>query len=409
MSAASNWCAQNSRCRKRPAQIVLGAFFAIAGLQAIADTYTYQAITDFDDINAGEVPYYVDTVAGRNVLAIDAAVVTYREKFARATTMFTGDSGTFDVTITTLGEIDGEGEFRFLVNGEVVGSAVNYMVDEDWGEQFHVFPDIEIVSGDEISVESDARSNGLIPENGEYAFARGRWRELALIADDAATANPVSTNLSVAVAAQPEQAELADLVAVVVSVRNLSANSATNPVVLVTPGAGLQFVSGDGCDAEAIGGVITCALEEVAATSVALTGLAFVASATGDTTIAVEVSADQTDSDLTDNTAVAEVEVITGDNIETITSTVTSGATTVASGAVDAVSQVAIEATTGATAETTTTSTDVATAESTQDSAPSESAAATGASSSGGSARPSIVLHLALLLGLALRFARVRL
>lgn len=390
MSAVSNYCAQNPKRLNRIGQSLLGAVFALAGFQAVADTHTYQAISDFEDIAAGEVPYYVDTGGNRNVLAIDAAVVEYREKFARATTIFAGNSGTYDVTITALGEIDGEGEFRFLVNGDVVGSAVNELVDEDWGEQLHVIENIEIASGDEISVESDAQSNGLIPENGEYAFARGRWRELTLVSDDAATANPVSINLSVALAVEPEEAELGDLVAAVVSVTNSGADTATNPVLQVTAGAGLQFVSGEGCTVEAAGEVITCALEELAPTSAAVSGLAFLASATGATNITVEVAADQTDTEPSDNAASADLQVISGDNLETVATAVTTGANTIASTATDAINEELEQG-----------------QEQGQESAPSESAAATGSSSSsssGGSGRTSVILLL-VLFGLSWRLA----
>lgn len=379
MSSAYNYSALESGCLSRSRQWLLGAFLVVASQQVLADTYTYQAISDFEDITAGEVPYYIDTVAGRNVLAIDAAIVDYREKFARATTMFTGDSGTFDITITALGEIDGEGEFRFLVNGEVVGSAVNERVDVDWGEQLHVFQNIEIVSGDEISVESDARSNDLIPENDEYAFARGRWRELELVADDAATANPVTTNLAVSVASQPEQAELGDLVATVVSVANIGVNNATNPRVFVSPGAGLQFVSGDGCSIETSDGVISCTLEEVAAASVAVSGLAFIATATGNTSITVEVTADQTDTDPSDNEAVATVDIVTGDNLETLASTAASSLSAVAMPATDSETEQASDTL--------------------------QSAEASG--SSGGSGRPSMALFLLLLFSLLPRFGRL--
>jgi hypothetical protein len=36
-------------------------------------------------------------------------------------------------------------------------------------------------AGDEIKVEAIAASNGLIPEDGGYAWSRGRWRAVTLI------------------------------------------------------------------------------------------------------------------------------------------------------------------------------------------------------------------------------------
>ena len=163
--------------------------------QVNAAELTYQAITDFDNISAGEVPYYIDTGGNRDVLAISATNAAYREKFARATRVFDAQSGIFDVTINALGEIDGEGEFRFLVNGELIGSAVNARVDQDWGVQQHVFEDITLTTGDVLGVESNAVSNGLIPEHDAFAFARGRWRTLTLTRIETPESPPVPESI----------------------------------------------------------------------------------------------------------------------------------------------------------------------------------------------------------------------
>lgn len=318
--------------------------FGMAAFQAIADTYTFQAITDFEDIAAGEIPYYVDDVAERNVLAINAAIDAYREKFARAVTVFDGDSGVYDVTITALGEIDGEGEFRFLVNGEVVGSAANELVTEDWGEQYHTFENISINMGDEIAVESDARSNGLIPENGEYAFARGRWRSVELVGDDAATANPVTVNLSVEIALQPQEVEPAELVAATITVLNLSSNVATNPNVSVTLPDNLVFVSGDGCADSNADNVFNCSMEEIDGSTVAVLGLALLANEAGSAEVSVQVSADQADNNAADNSTEAVVDIVAG----AAGSTATEVATTVAT---EAAAEAATDAATDAAAE----------------------------------------------------------
>jgi len=100
-------------------------------------TLVYDATTDFPAIGAGEVPYYVD--AARNALAINASVVAYRDKFARATTTFDGAAGRYDVTITALGEVDGECSYRLLVNGTLIGTKQNVRVATDYGAQNHIF------------------------------------------------------------------------------------------------------------------------------------------------------------------------------------------------------------------------------------------------------------------------------
>lgn len=387
------------RGKCRAAVYVFIAFFGLPCAYSIADTHTFQAVTDFEDIAAGEIPYYIDEVAERNVLAIDAAVEEYRDKFARAVTIFAGDSGVYDVTITALGEIDGEGEFRFLVNGVVVGSAVNELVTEDWGEQFHVFENISIDMGDEIAVESDARSNGLIPENGEYAFARGRWRSLELASNDAATANPVTVNLSAAITLQPQEAEPADLVAAAINVINLSTNVATDPTVSVTLPGNLVFVSGDGCVESDIDNVFNCSMEEIAASGTAVLGLALLANDAGSAEVSVQVSADQTDSNMSDNSAQAVVNIVAGDAGSTATEVATTVATEAATEAANSEAEAASTAVDSATESASTAANQAATSVVTGvtdavngDSDDLESAGASG--SSGGSGKPSMLLLL---------------
>ena len=87
-----------------------------------AQSVVLQAI-DFPDIAEGAVPYYIDD--NRSALAIDAAIVEYRNKFARAVDTFEGESGFYDLSLVTLGEIDGEGEYRVLINGTVIGHVTN--------------------------------------------------------------------------------------------------------------------------------------------------------------------------------------------------------------------------------------------------------------------------------------------
>jgi hypothetical protein len=145
-------------------------------------TYSYVARTDFPVLNAGEVPYYADN--GNNALAIDASIVANRDKFARASHTFTGNSGVYPMRITTLTEEDGESTYRLLVNGTVVGTYQNPYIGPgsafDLQPHQHVWNDIALNTGDVISIESNSDTNGEIPENGGTAWARGRWRSLEL-------------------------------------------------------------------------------------------------------------------------------------------------------------------------------------------------------------------------------------
>ena len=147
-------------------------------------TIVYGGRDDFPDITGGTVPYYED--ATRDALAIDAAVEAYRGEFARATRAFDGPSGTYAATITTLAEEDGESTYRLLVNGAVVGTFQNPRVGagEDYALQTHTWNSISLSNGDTIAVESDAHSNGLVPEGTGFAWSRGRWRQVSLAPGD---------------------------------------------------------------------------------------------------------------------------------------------------------------------------------------------------------------------------------
>lgn len=142
----------------------------------------YKALTDFPDIAAGDVPYYKDN--NRSALAIDAANVSYREKFARAVRLFDGTSALYDVTLTTVQEEDGESTYRLLVNSEVVAEFQNPYIGvgspENNGTLEHIWEGIVILAGDEIAIESNTHTNGDIPEGDGTAWSRGRWQQIEL-------------------------------------------------------------------------------------------------------------------------------------------------------------------------------------------------------------------------------------
>lgn len=190
------------RLRKRPQQSIIALCLMSASLLILCthtgfaagrrgggeedkppvESLLFKALTDFPDINAGEVPYYQDN--SRQALAINAANLDYREKFARAVRSFAGPSGVFNVAITTVIEEDGESTFRLLVNGEIVATFQNPYIGPG-GERNnqphrHLWRNITLMAGDELAVESDTHSNGELPEPGGFAWARGRWRQIAL-------------------------------------------------------------------------------------------------------------------------------------------------------------------------------------------------------------------------------------
>ncbi|MGB6220307.1 PKD domain-containing protein [Haloferula sp.] len=152
--------------------------------------HSYSALDDFPIIDAGEVAY--KKVARYDALEIDASVPANRDKFGRADRFFDGVDGSYAVKIITLTEEDGESTYRLLVNGSVVASYQNPLVGVDspldLEANTHTWSDIKLRNGDQISVESNTHTNGLIPENGGTAWARGRWRLLELFLQSRAAA-----------------------------------------------------------------------------------------------------------------------------------------------------------------------------------------------------------------------------
>lgn len=146
------------------------------------DTIIYDAIDDFNIIDAGDVPYYQDE--RNDSLGIDARVLEYRNLFARATITFDGSSGNYDVSINPISEEDGEPLYRLLINGETVGvyrsSYIGKGSEKDLKPETHTWKNIALNQGDKISIESAAHTNGEIPEHGGTAWARGRWQQIEL-------------------------------------------------------------------------------------------------------------------------------------------------------------------------------------------------------------------------------------
>jgi len=279
-------------------KIILFVGILAGSTVANSQTYSYSATTDFTDLNAGEVPYYMHHVVG--ALAIDASIEAYREKFARATVTFEGAAGHYDVTITALGETDGDSEFRFLINGEEVGSATNSPTTEDYSEQHHTFTDIDIPAGALLGVESIAASNGLIPEGDAFAFARGRWTHLTL---DTAVFIAPEVDLRVQITSDSSTVQSGENVTYQVSVSNLSADTiATNPAVAITMPEGLTNLVSDTCSSTLI-----CALPELATGETLDFAFIVTASGVGDQEIRAIATSDQTDSNSDNNEVITSL------------------------------------------------------------------------------------------------------
>ncbi|WP_075589653.1 hypothetical protein [Labilibacter marinus] len=134
--------------------------------------FTLSAMEDFPIITIpGFVPPYIDKY--RKAMAIDA--VHYKGDFAASKVHLTAPEGIYNITLTTLTEIDGESEYRLHVNGELIGKTQNTASDKDYEALKHTFKNISLNERNDIQVEFNSHSNGKIPEGDAFAFARGRW------------------------------------------------------------------------------------------------------------------------------------------------------------------------------------------------------------------------------------------
>ncbi|MFK7859410.1 MAG: hypothetical protein AB8B64_11325 [Granulosicoccus sp.] len=278
-------------------QVLVGwsLFFSVA---ANADTTTYLAISDFPVIDAGEVPFYRDQA--RQALAVNAAVVDYRDRFAKAEVVFDGQPGIYQFTLVAIAENDGEADYRLSVNGEVVAEASNPEVDEDFLVVRHSFGELSLSAGAIIGVESLANSNEKIPENGEFAFARGRWTAVELSTSDVIeSANP---DLSITGGFSAQDLRAGDTVDVSVSVSNAANSEVATGVVLTMslPGESLQLVDQSVCSSTQAG--VQCLLAEVpAGESVDLSVSFRTIAALSESPVVLRVAADQNDMNESDN------------------------------------------------------------------------------------------------------------
>ncbi|WP_282079954.1 DUF7594 domain-containing protein [Aquimarina algiphila] len=149
-----------------------------AGGSGNCGTVAMKSTSDFPTLSVtGFSPAYKDNV--RNAVAIDAS--QYKDKFAAAESTFDGETGKYDIKLTTLTEIDGESTYRISVDGVRIGEFKNPTTTTDYAESGTTFKDIEVKKGAKIRVEFNSHTNGNIPEGNGTAFSRGRWTALDFI------------------------------------------------------------------------------------------------------------------------------------------------------------------------------------------------------------------------------------
>ncbi|MFY0686559.1 MAG: hypothetical protein JXQ90_05310 [Cyclobacteriaceae bacterium] len=144
-------------------------------IQPSCNAVTLEALRDFVAVeNEQYAPFYKDN--NRGALAINAA--KYKDQHAIAESIWSAEKGTFEVTITTLGEDDGESFYKLLINGKEIGEVQNQPSETNYLPQTHSFGRVLVKNGDNISIAFNAHTNGKIPEGESTAYSRGRWTKI---------------------------------------------------------------------------------------------------------------------------------------------------------------------------------------------------------------------------------------
>ncbi len=143
-----------------------------------ANTVTIPALTGFPVLKVdGFAPAYLDNA--RQAIAVNP--IEHGSQWAAAQTTFSGSTGTYDVVLKTLTEIDGESSYRVRINNKLLEPVFkNPETTQDYVPASYTWKGVSVKTGDQVQVEFQAHTNGKIPEGNGTAFSRGRWTELAL-------------------------------------------------------------------------------------------------------------------------------------------------------------------------------------------------------------------------------------
>jgi len=144
-----------------------------------------KAIRHFQIVTGdGFVPSYKDN--GHDALAINPD--DYKDKFSAAEAKFTGKSGTYKVTLTTMAEVDGESTYKLFIGGRLVGQFTNPRTSEDYKPTLKKWKKVRVDKGTMIRVEFNTATNSKTRQGNRKAYARGRWTALTFVPSNATKA-----------------------------------------------------------------------------------------------------------------------------------------------------------------------------------------------------------------------------
>jgi len=154
---------------------IVGGMFAGCQSKADCEPFTVSAIDKFGATEKeGYVPFYIHR--GVDALAVNSE--EHENEYAFATYTFSKKSGEYEIKITTVLEDDGESTYKLFINDKQVAQMQNEKSDVNYVERVYSFGKLKLKQGDVIGIAFNNVSNGKIPENDSFAFARGRWKNL---------------------------------------------------------------------------------------------------------------------------------------------------------------------------------------------------------------------------------------
>ncbi|MGY6650202.1 hypothetical protein [Wenyingzhuangia sp. IMCC45574] len=140
-------------------------------------TITLQAISDFEQVSQKPyVQFYIHKY--KKALAVNAG--KHKGKFAMAKATTSIPKGKYNISVTTLGETDGESHYKVFINDKLIGEKQNKPTTIDYQEQTLDFGKVKIKEGAVLKIAFSSHTNGKIPEGNGTAFSRGRWKTLIL-------------------------------------------------------------------------------------------------------------------------------------------------------------------------------------------------------------------------------------
>ena len=120
---------------------------------------------------------------GKNAFQINTTKQPQNE-WASAKILFDGETGTYNVKLSSLLETDGECFYRVFVDGKAVLEYQNPRILGTDKKEYSLYTvgvkGIKISKGAVIQVDFKSNSNGLVPEKEGFAWARGRWKSLTI-------------------------------------------------------------------------------------------------------------------------------------------------------------------------------------------------------------------------------------